>query len=136
LAFGDMDGDNDLDIVVGNSQQNRHYSNLSRQVAWRGVPRIGKPLVLDLCGPSNGWWRLVASRFRAHIPVPPYGTLWIDPAGILYDQMGNFDTDGRAFTSLDVPSWPTLVGFTLYWQAVVAPPVKFTNLEITTFTDL
>jgi hypothetical protein len=29
-----------------------------------------------------------------------------------------------------------LVGLPAYWQAVVGPPLRFTNLEITTLTNL
>ena len=35
-----------------------------------------------------------------------------------------------------VPPNPALVGGSLYWQAVIGPPLRFTNLETTTVTGL
>ena len=34
------------------------------------------------------------------------------------------------------PSDPAWVGASLYWQALLGSPLKFTNLEDTTFLDL
>ncbi len=137
VALGDVDGDKDLDAVVGSViQQNRLYTNLTRQVAWRGIPRVGKPLVLDLRGPPNGAWLLAASLASASIPLPPFGMLRLDPATLFVVAGGALDSQGSASLSFLVPSSPTLVGVSVYWQAAVAPPALLTNLEITTATSL
>jgi len=35
-----------------------------------------------------------------------------------------------------VPAIPSLLGISVYWQALVVAPARFTNLEITTVTNL
>ncbi|MCI0586075.1 MAG: VCBS repeat-containing protein, partial [Planctomycetes bacterium] len=79
-ALGDLDGDGDLDAFVGNyARQSRIQTNLTRQLAWRGIPRAGKPLTLDVRGPANGAWLLAASPANASISLPPLGTLRLFP---------------------------------------------------------
>ncbi|MCI0633515.1 MAG: FG-GAP-like repeat-containing protein, partial [Actinobacteria bacterium] len=141
VSLGDVDGEGDLDAFVGNSvspigQQNRLYTNLTRQLAWRGIPRIGKPLALDLRGPPSGTWLLAASLASANLPLPPFGTLRLDPTTLFLVASGALDSQGRASLSFLVPSSPALVGVSVYWQAGVAPPALLTNLEITTATSL
>jgi hypothetical protein len=137
VSLGDVDGDGDLDAFVGNGGQPiRLYTNLSRQVAWRGIPRAGKPLVLDLSGPGTGFWVLGASLASASIPLFPFGTLRLDPATLLHVGGGALDPQGRASLSSLVPPIPALVGVSAYWQAGVGPPPLLTNLEITTVTNL
>ncbi|HET6204825.1 MAG TPA: FG-GAP-like repeat-containing protein [Planctomycetota bacterium] len=136
-ALGDVDGDGDLDAFAGNaSRQDRLYTNLARQVAWRAVPRAGKPLVLDLFGPGGGLWVLGASLSSASIPLFPFGTLRLDPTTLFIVGGGALDPQGRASLSFLVPANPALVGLSLYWQAAVGPPLLLTNLEITTVTGL
>ncbi|MCI0589054.1 MAG: VCBS repeat-containing protein [Planctomycetes bacterium] len=136
VALGDVDGDGDLDVFAANSGLNRLYSNLSRQVSWRGIPRVGKPLVLDLRGPANEFWVLAASLGSASLPLPPLGTLRLDPATLFVVGAGALDPQGRASLPFLVPSSPALVGLSAYWQAAVGPPPVLTNLEITTATGL
>ncbi|MCI0588008.1 MAG: FG-GAP-like repeat-containing protein, partial [Planctomycetes bacterium] len=141
VALGDVDGDDDLDAFVGNGtlqlrQQNRLYTNLTRQVAWRGIPRVGKPLTLDVRGPAWGAWFLGFSLGTANVPIPPLGTLRLDPASIGFALAGLLDARGRASVTYPVPGNPSLVGATVYWQAVVASPAKLTNLEVTILTNL
>ncbi|MCI0587665.1 MAG: VCBS repeat-containing protein [Planctomycetes bacterium] len=135
LALGDLDGDGDLDVWVGNDGEDRLLSNLGRQLAWRGIPRVGKPLLLDLYGPASGGWLLAASLGSSSLDLPPFGTLRIDPLGLLFLGAGSFDPQGRASVILPIPQNAALVGLTLYWQAVVGGPFSFTNLEGTTFTN-
>ncbi|MCI0585367.1 MAG: VCBS repeat-containing protein, partial [Planctomycetes bacterium] len=136
VALGDVDGDGDLDAFAGGNGPNRSYTNLTRQVAWRGIPRVGKPLVLDLWGPASGFWVLGTSLGNASIPLFPLGTLRLDPATLIVAGGGALDPQGRASLSILVPPSPALVGLSLYWQAGVGPPAFLTNLEITTATDL
>jgi hypothetical protein len=46
------------------------------------------------------------------------------------------DAAGRASITFSVPANPILIGVPVYWQAVVASPARFTNLEVTTPTAL
>ncbi|HET6202280.1 MAG TPA: VCBS repeat-containing protein [Planctomycetota bacterium] len=138
VALGDVDGDGDLDAVFGNLGQASRIpvTNLTRQLAWRGIPGIGKPLVFDLYGPPSGGWILAFSLASASFPVPPLGTLRLDPPSHFVVAAGALDAQGRGSASFPVPPNPAFVGLSLYWQALVAPPLSFTNLEVTTFTNL
>ncbi|HET6203534.1 MAG TPA: FG-GAP-like repeat-containing protein [Planctomycetota bacterium] len=134
IAAGDVDGDGDLDLFLGNEGRDRLLDNLDRQLARRALPRIGKPLVLDLHGPPGGSWILGASLGTASIPLPPFGVLRLDPATLLVAGAGLLDPQGRGSLSLAVPSNAALLGATLFWQGAVGPPVVLTNLEATTAT--
>jgi len=137
VAVGDVDGDQDLDVLVGNySHQSRLYTNITRQLAWRGLPRVGKTLTLDLHGPAGAPWFLARSSEPAYIAFPPYGTLQLSPASLTVVGSGWLDAGGLASVNYQVPSLPTLVGGTRYWQALIGPELGFSNLERTTLTDL
>jgi hypothetical protein len=138
VAIGDIDEDGDLDALVANGfpARDRLYSNFSRQLTWRAIPRVGKLLTLDLYGPTWGAWFLAFSTGTANVPVPPLGTLRLDPANIHQAFASLLDGAGRASIAFPVPANPALVGASVYWQAVIASPAGLTNLEITTLTNL
>lgn len=135
VLLGDVDGDQDLDALVGSNGQGVH-ANLSRHVAWRGIPRIGKPLSVDIYGTPGGRWLLAWSPGTASIAFPPFGTLMLDPAGLHIAGAGEFGPEGLASMTFDVPDTPALVGASLYWQGLIGEPLLASNLERTTFTDL
>ena len=142
VALGDADGDGDLDAFIGNArgqqreQQNRFYRNLTRQLAWRGVPRVAKPLTLDLFGTPAWPWHLFAATGTGNVPLPPFGTLLLDPGRLFAIASGGLDPRGRASLTFGIPNDPTLVGLDLYWQALIGSPLRFANLEVTRITGL
>jgi hypothetical protein len=141
VALGDMDGDGELDAFIGNDggpygAQDRLFTNLGRQLAWRAVPGIGKDLILDLYGPSFGGAFLAFSLGTANLSVPPFGTLRLEPTGMNLVLTSLLDAQGRASVAYAVPANPALIGATVYWQALVTSPARFTNLEITTLMNL
>ncbi|MFO0983368.1 MAG: VCBS repeat-containing protein [Planctomycetota bacterium] len=132
LVLADLDDDGDLDLVVGNrSPQNRIVSNVTRQLAWRATPRMGKPLTLDLYGPPFAGWTLFVSAPGDGLRRASAGR-----AGAIERQVasGALDADGRASYTLLVPADQDLVGSSWVWSGKIGG-VR-TNVEITTFTDL
>jgi FG-GAP-like repeat len=132
-AVADFDRDGDHDVVIPAGYP-RLYSGLSRQLS-RGLPaRPGRPASFDLHGPALGTWTLFASTGPAVLPLPPYGTVWIDPAPAVAIGNGSFDAAGRGAWSAVVPTSPSFVGQSFFLQAVVfggAVP-KLTGREIAT----
>ena len=87
--------------------------------------------------PTSGTVAPLAQRYGATARVPgPTGTLRIDPATVFFTASGLLDRNGHAEVTWLVPNDLSLEGTTYYWQAEVGLPVKYTNLEKTTFTDL
>jgi hypothetical protein len=134
--LGDLDGDGDLDALVSLSGQDVVWSNLTRHLAWRGLPRIGKPLALEVYGAPETPWLLAVAPGAASLGLPPYGTLALDAALLKLVASGTLDAGGRATAGFPVPADPGLVGTALHWQALVGAPPRFTNREVTVFTDL
>ena len=128
VALGDVDDDDDLDIVFGNLYpQNRLYLNLLRQLdapfllhtghtyTLEAYARYGPPSVTDVALPF-------LSTGTASIPLPPLGTFGLDPT-----QMAALppfiirQPAGVGAVSFTVPNWPSLVGISLYAQALLVP---------------
>jgi hypothetical protein len=136
LALGDVDGDGDLDALVSPGAQAVVWSNLTRHLAWRGLPRIGKELALEVHGSPRAPWLVAWAPTTAPLAVPPLGTLHLPPATATVAGSGTLDPGGRATLGFAVPADPTLVGAALHWQALVGWPLRLTNREVTTFSGL
>jgi hypothetical protein len=134
LAAGDVDGDLDLDVVMASAGRSRIYTNLTRQLAWRNLPRVGKPLSLDVAGPANGIFALAFSLAETRMALPPLGTFRLDLRWFTTFASGPLDAAGRAAVTIAVPSDPNLLGVPVFSQAVVGVPLALTNLEILRFT--
>lgn len=114
----DLDRDGDLDLAGGDG---RIHMNCRRQIAIGARPRPGRPASLALFGPPGASWLLFASLGTAVFPLPPFGTLLIDPATAALVTGGSFapaasPAPGTAALLAFVPPDPALVGYTLHWQ--------------------
>ena len=101
--------------------------NLHRQLDDPFLARIGRTYTLEAYaryGPS----RMVdfalpyLSAATASIPLPPIGTLGINPAQML--ALPPFiipQPAGVGSISFQLPNWPALVGSSIYAQAVLVP---------------
>ena len=128
-AVVDLDKDGDPDIVAPGPII---FMNTTRQIAHGSIARPGRPASIDLYGTPSGAWFLWGSNGTASLPLPPWGTVFIDPASAQLGAMGQFagptaPLPGTASLSVLVPNNPALVGWTTYWQAAEASQMRFTN---------
>jgi hypothetical protein len=128
-AVVDADRDGDLDILAPGPLV---FSNTTRQIARGSIPRPGQPASIDLYGTPGSAWFLWASNGTASIPLPPWGTVLIDPASAQLVAMGSFSPatttlPGTATVGATVPNNPALVGWTTYWQSIDAAQMRVTN---------
>ena len=123
VVLGDVDGDGDPDLAFANRGANLLHSNLLRQLdtPLRVIPgreyrvdayaRYGVPRSMDVAFPF-------VSTATARIPLPPLGTLGLDPT--LMIPLPPFvipRPSGKGFVSVILPNDPNLVGVTIYAQA-------------------
>lgn len=132
LEVVDLDGDGDHDLVAAAGVP-RIYRNRQRQLSWRTLPRVGWPLILDLEARANDLYALAVAFAPAHLPVPGLGVLRLDPASLALVAWNAVDAQGKSVFQATVPLAPSLVGLTLYWQAISGAPGTLGNLETTTF---
>lgn len=134
MEFVDLDRDGDLDSVLANEGTDWVLSNLKTQLAWRSLPRLGRPLTMDLYGPEFSFRVLMAASSRLARPVPSdFGLVHLDPGSIFLVKYGLLDANGEDSYTIHIPSIPGLAGVSIWWQAFVGDPAKLTNLEGTTF---
>lgn len=129
LGVADFDGDGDQDVLRAiPGSDNRVLFNSSRHLAWRGLPRVGKPLDLELHGPAGGRYLLLGAHAEGSEEVA-CGTLQLDRRSIFLREVGVFDGFGRAVVRIPIADEPELVGTTFVLQAIVDPPCAFTGIE-------
>ncbi len=122
VALADVDSDGDLEIIVA-KDRNRLYANLLRQLDVPLVVRLGMPYQLDVyarygvAGPGDVA-AVMLSASTAHIPLPPIGTLGLDPSQLLWlPAVAVPQPTGVVSVSVPVPSVPSLAGLPIYAQA-------------------
>jgi hypothetical protein len=131
--LADLDGDGDLDAYLGVSGDDHVWWGLERHLAWRHAPRLGVPLEMDVWGPPLEAFSLGWALGPGLTPLPPLGTLFLDPATLEHAASGVLDAQGRGTATFFVPNNPGLAGVDVLWQTAVGDAfVRLTNLERTT----
>ncbi len=138
IAAADLDRDGDRDLLLANFSAigGRQLVNLTRELAYRGVPRLGKIQAMDVYGPPQGGFVAGWSFGISNLPLPPFGSLLIDPASTSIFGSGILGPDGQASFAISLSPNPAWLGTSLHWQAVVGAPFQLTSRETMTFTDL
>jgi hypothetical protein len=83
---------------------------------------IGSRLALQIAGETGAWMLLGVSLVPATIPVPPAGTLFLDPASIVLIVNGSIAGSGIFELGIQLPADPALSGLTPHFQAAIAGP--------------
>ncbi len=125
----DLDGDSDLDLALLDG-----LTNVRRQLirgAW-AVP--GGTATLDVYGPPGAPVELFAASQLAPAPfdLPGWGIVRIDPALAFSVGANLLDATGRATYPVAIPNLPSLVGFTVFWQAAMPSLPVLTGAEALT----
>jgi len=114
----DFDADGDPDLIGPGAPA--VYANLTRHAGRAGLVVPNAPLALAIHGAPGDSWVLAASLpGTPPLPLPPLGTLFLDPASLLILGGGVIPANGRF--DFAGGAMPPLHGFTFAWQALVGP---------------
>ncbi|MBK8975212.1 MAG: VCBS repeat-containing protein [Planctomycetes bacterium] len=130
VASADVDADGDQDLVL----MDRLMVNLLRQSDVPLLTRLREDLVLEIhAAPGLSTVpQLVVPNLApaaARIPIPPYGTLGIDPALMIsLPWQVVAPPGGIATIRFRVPDLPLLIGVPVFVQSVLVDPVRSVRL--------
>jgi hypothetical protein len=140
LAFGDFDGDGDIDLVCGDGAavpwppgHLRYFLNTTRHVWAATQPTRGQPWPVRVVGNPGAPAALAISLATARTPLPPAGTLAVDlSAGFVWPAAITIPSSREIQIPVPIPDLPALVGAPLYAQALIQEPggPRLTNLWI------
>lgn len=94
-----------------------------------GVPGVGDTIAVEFTGPANATARLLWSRGQATAPnvFPGVGTLHLRRTDLVSVPIGNADGSGTAVTTFALPTSPTQIGQSLYFQGYFTTPRRLTD---------
>ena len=148
VAIGDVDADGDADLIFGNAcpppggaagglppcrgGQSFLLTNLRRQLHAPQPPHLGQPWLVDAYvryGPQATHLAVAfLSTTRVHLPLPPFGTLGIDPMAQL-PLITIPSGPGIGSASWSVPNLPQAVGLTVHAQALFLTATSLDRLS-------
>ncbi len=119
--FIDVDDDGDLDFVGGSGRAGV-FTNLTRQLVSRVVPRLGGTLELELPNATQNaiaaFLLLSPASLRQPLDIPDLGRLVADPAiGVSVSLYNGFRTMPLCYR-IQIPNTPALAGLEIYAQAI------------------
>jgi hypothetical protein len=102
-----------------------------------GSGALGTTVTIHTTGLPGDDFLLLLSGGTASIPLPPWGSLLLDPATLFLIDAGELPADGTHATPLPLPTDPVFAGFTVYFQSLVGADFgsgigAFTNTVQTT----
>jgi hypothetical protein len=140
VALCDADGDGDLDLISAGNGWTRAvvalYPNHHRQIDSPRLAHVGENHVVRVHSraghattPSTAL--VVLGTARANVSLPPFGTLRVDPAGmVVLPAVALPAPTGTGDAVVPIPALPAVVGVHVYFQALVVSggTARFTNL--------
>jgi hypothetical protein len=130
MTVDDLDFDGDPDIANDRGPGEVLW-DLDTQVAWRAVPRVGRELVIDLCGHAGEAWALYQADAVDPASFGTSGAFALDPSSASLFADGFLDAQGRSSAVFEVPNDPTWIGTARYWQARIGD--RWSNVERAVF---
>ena len=121
LGMGDLDGDADLDMVIGASGSRtpaRIVTNLEHHLVEAYPPLLGHPFELEVYARPTNAVLIGVSATTLRTDLGAVGVLWLDPAtGVLAPQLV-IGQSGKEVLRIQVPNDPSLHRATFYFQAL------------------
>jgi hypothetical protein len=125
---GDADGDGKPEALAGTQDTTNKVlvygiegdSGLALpRLVQTGTPALGQTVALYTTGLPGDLFGVFLAAGTAALPLPPFGTLLLDPATLTALGAGAVPANGTAATPLPVPNLAALVGLTVHFQALV-----------------
>jgi len=123
--LADFDRDGDLDLVVWDGL----FADTGHQLTRRLLPRLGRPSTKVVMAPVGTAVAVLAGFGRVALPIPPYGTLFVDPASLIVLGIATVPAGGEFEVTNVVPNVATLLGIEITWQTVMFDGPTLSGLE-------